>query len=72
MDAYADPEAAMREQGVKFTTYKPEAEARDPNLFGRLRFLSVDDALDAPPREYLLDAMLFTLRSLSRPRNQCG
>jgi AAA domain len=55
MDAYADPEAAMRAVGVEFSDYRSEEKAR---LFGRLRILSVDDALDAPPRDYLLDGLI--------------
>lgn len=54
MDIYADPEAAMRADGVEFKDYRPQ----DPNHFGRLRVLSVEDALDAPSREHLLDGLI--------------
>ena len=58
MDAHSDPEAAMRDAGVVFSDYRPQDKTANPNHFGRLRVLSAEDALDAPPREHLLDGLI--------------
>ena len=37
---------------------QPEPESKPGRAFGRLRVLSVDDAMNAPPRTYLLDGLM--------------
>jgi RecA-family ATPase len=53
MEDTLTPEQLLRADGARFCHYSPK-----PAQHGRVKVLSVQDVMNAPPREYLLEGLL--------------